>query len=396
MLLAGIVAVGATGATIYWGGAWSGSANRPATAASASTVRATPSDQPVVYVSRNRRTSEFAPGSVVVDSIAKALARARPGDRVLLLDQFHEERLILAAGHGTPTNVTIESGHPSGKETVWQLPASIGDREPMLLLTDAPGIQFKNIIFDGERRPEYLVSINGRCPGLRLTNVVLRGFSRAAVRLGSEGTAAEPIRLTQLRIVAGTGAEAGFVFDDLKHLRISDSRLEGPFTAGAFQLRGPVRDAEIVHNRIYRSHAVIQLAKTSSRYSIQGQWTGNTACSLDSFLQVQALPTMSVASPSFLRVRGNLISQAKAMVTLDDPAVADELAQLLSNSDGNVRDRGTGDRGEKFLPAAIVDFDLPVDVNKDELFLRYPSASPLSKAGPDKGPVGVPPALPTR
>jgi serine/threonine protein kinase len=57
---------------------------------------------------------------------------------------------------------------------------------------------------------------------------------------------------------------------------------------------------------------------------------------------------------------------------------------------GNVADRHSLE-GYPGLEARVVDFELPADPADDATFLRYPSASPLARSGPDGGPAGLAP-----
>jgi hypothetical protein len=87
----------------------------------------------------------------------------------------------------------------------------------------------------------------------------------------------------------------------------------------------------------------------------------------------------------------------KNLVGVNDPAQylkahATDVAGLVPNALCNVCDR-TATEGNLPLAARKMDF-VPLSENRgeDATFLRYPKISPLSRAGGEDQPVGVPPS----
>src|SRR5262249_15641916 len=142
---------------------------------------------------------------------------AKANDRIVLLDQFYEERLVAdGSDMSLPANITVESNAPGGKEAIWHLPANISDNAPLLTLANVQGLRIRGLVFDGEGRIDRLITLRGRCPGLTLENLRLQGFKRAAIGLvGCGGDADRPVVLQQLRTRAGNGAESALCLESL-------------------------------------------------------------------------------------------------------------------------------------------------------------------------------------
>src|SRR5205823_2949954 len=104
--------------------------------------------RPVLHVSSNPANVDAFP------TIKQALARAEPGDRIVLLDEQHEEDLIVSSVKGT-TAVTVEAAE--GKSVVWT-GRKTSDKAPLLHLAGAKGFHLKGkgITLDGQGRVEDL------------------------------------------------------------------------------------------------------------------------------------------------------------------------------------------------------------------------------------------------
>jgi hypothetical protein len=133
-------------------------------------------------------------------SVAAALAEARSGDRIVLVDKEHRESLILDG----PALTKIEIRSADGLEVTWTALPLAYPHEPLIRLGNAQGFQVKGIRFDGEGRTQNLVWLTGHCPGLRLENLKLEGFTKSAVVIANcSGTSAEPVTIASLKTSSG-------------------------------------------------------------------------------------------------------------------------------------------------------------------------------------------------
>ena len=393
IVLAGLTLAAGGAGLLGWQFGWF------APAASAKRASAQAATQPAraageLVVTRNRQ-SLHAGQAHAFESVQAALARAKAGDRILLLDQFHEERLVLDGKQALPRDVTVTSGHPSGKVTVWHLPASAGDNEPLIRLTNAAGLRFQRIALDGERRTDCLVELGGRCPGLTFEDSELRGFRRTALTLaGCAGEVAAPVCLQRVRVRAGQGADAALQVvapadasvPVTQYLMVRDCRFEGPFQS-VVSVRGPLLNAEFARNRCFRAKTALQYTRS---HPLHAGFTGNTFCQLETLFALDRLPPARPGEPVALTVRGNLIAQTPALVRFGEP-VPPELAARLFAAEDNVAAPDSAQQGLAFQPAQRLAVELGTDPENDRLFLSYPKDSPLARAGPGGGPVGVAP-----
>jgi serine/threonine protein kinase len=159
-----------------------------------------------LFVSR-----EALPNKETFRTIQQALARAEPGDRIVLLDERHEENVIVDRQKGQ-TAITLEVGE--GKHVVWT-----GKRpeEPLLRLYGAQRFHLKGggLTLDGGGRIKTLVVLSLRSAGLELEGARLQGFTGPAIEvINCAGDAANPVVLKGLDI-KGTDkpAQAAVAFD---------------------------------------------------------------------------------------------------------------------------------------------------------------------------------------
>jgi len=362
-------------------------------------LTAVPGERPPLVVTRNRLI-DAANQPRTFDSVRKALAQAQPGDRILLLDRVYEDSLELQ-GSQVARNVTIESGAPSGEETVWLMPGTLTGNVPLLTLSNVQGLCIKGIIFDAQGQSDELIRISGRCAGLKLENVQLRGFKRSGLRL-TDCTAAreDPVLFSRLRIVstAREGTEAAVLLvaqpgpEPLgnQHLVFQDCRFEGPYQS-AVLAAGPVT-TEFKRNRFLQSKIGFSFAKTEPQSRLRLTLLSNTFCRLDTCVFLERMP---LPGDSRVEMRNNLFARVTAVVRGNDAAGMEEaVKQLFASSGKNVRDRASDQEGLRVVAATAMDFELPIDPSLDHQFLRYPKTSDLALAGADGQPVGVPPHSP--
>ncbi len=190
-LVVGVLLVGAlvgAGLLFGWFGGFSG--GRPA------------ATRPPLKVTRH------ATGEGIYRSVREALQSARPGDRIVLLDREHRERLRVEGAEG----VRIEPA--DGVPVVWKPPTLREDVTPILQVANVRGLVIRGIKFHGEDHLPRLITLTGYCPDLTLENLTLEGFQKVGVAITNcSGEPGHPVRLLGITGRAGKEQpEAGIRF----------------------------------------------------------------------------------------------------------------------------------------------------------------------------------------
>jgi serine/threonine protein kinase len=393
-ILAGVTVLllGAGGA-LYVTRMGSGYGPTPTTPAPAS-APTVPSGPEPLKVTRNRLGDAWGKPNTF-ESVRKALGHARRGDRIVLLDEFYEERLELDGKDGLGAGVTIESGRLPRSRTVWRLPADLAAGGSIVSLTNVRGLRLRGITFDGEQRVSELLTLAGSCAGLGLEDLELRGFNGSAARFqGCAGTTTEPVRCQRVRTVgsASRDVQAALLFEAPKegeavneHLEVSDCRFEGPCQA-LVRLRAAVT-AKFHRNRFYRAGAAFAFPADAPAVPLRLTLAANTFCDISAVFDIGRLP----AETSEISVRGNLFAHCRSLLRAGKSQTLARLEPLFPRGVGNACDKESARGLPSFLNVRPVDFELTADPADDQQFLRYPKSSPLVTAGPDNQPVGVPP-----
>ncbi len=393
LILAGLVAIVSIGGAAYWFGLRQPPAvvQTGPQATNQGTNPAPGGRQPLV-VTRTRTHPSYKKANWS-ESVRDAIHRAQPGDRILLLDTSHEEPLELDGNaKSIARNITVESGHPSGKATTWRVKEGAAT---ILSFAGVAGVTFKNIEFDGEGQVDNLVTINGRCPGLTLEDVQLRGFRRAAVVLtNGSGTGQEPIGLRRLRTTTTKAADAALAFaaprGDNQDILVSDCRFEGPYKS-AVRIDGTLLGAEFRRNRFFRCGTAFDYQGTNAQ-RLQLTVVSNTFFDVQRLIHLERLPSLGADNrDSRLTLRANLLARTATLLQLGKGLTAERVKPLFSNCEYNVVDKESDQNKTDFLPTRLESFELSTDTASDGHFLRYPPNSPLAEAGPDGTAVGVPP-----
>jgi hypothetical protein len=140
-------------------------------------------------------------------AIELVLAKARPGDRIILQDD------IKASGVKVRwSNLTIESAQ--GTNHTWRPADKADPKTPLLDVESVEGVVVKGIHFDGNDKAETLIQLRGKCPGLLLQDLELTTFTNCGIRVtNAEGTQEEPIVFLRLKITHRGLAQKGILFD---------------------------------------------------------------------------------------------------------------------------------------------------------------------------------------
>jgi hypothetical protein len=342
-------------------------------------------------------TRSDGPGSFL--TVREALAKARGGDRIVVLDDHIEEPLILTDGQ-RGREVTVEAGNRS-RRVRWACPPNPTEGR-FICLANLQGFRLKGFVLDGKDQVQDLVVLSGPCAGLVLEDLCLQGFKRCgiAARNCCGRGETEPVTLRAVRTVSRRPeAEAGLSFqgDDKsgpaanQHWRVTDCRFEGPYSKAAVELASPLVGAEFRLNRFFNTESGLLYVKGTPRYRLQLILDSNTFSNLSKFaLNFEGIPV--TPGDSRVLVRNNLFAQTGGLAQVGELDRLADAGRVLISS-GNYRDPGSKE-GNFPLKAVETSVSLSTDAADDNTFLRYPRANPLSSAGEANQPVGVPPLDP--
>lgn len=363
--------------------------SKPSTADFSHVLGNPPSGNPPIYASGGNNT------------LAKGVERAKSGDWIVVPGNKVEGTLDID-GSTFGREVTIIGVVGPNGPPVWRPQNSAGRSTPLIRVTGVERLVIENLTLDGEGRLDHLVEIRGRCPGLKLTKLQMKGFQKRAVVLdGARGEADGEIVLDHLRVTVDPAvglAEAAVAFRPSlpgvapavanQHVRVTDCRFEGGF-ATAVSIEGPSVYLSFQRNRFYRCRDGFRLTDNPAADRVRLTVEGNTLVGVERVLNLERLP--SPDENNRFVFRNNLFVRAPILVRAGRTLGADDQARLFVGSAGNIHDPDSGREGGTLLGARAMTFNpLPTDPADDNQFLKYPADQPLATTGIGRQPVGVP------
>jgi hypothetical protein len=257
-------------------------------------------------------------------TVRDALAKAMPGERILVRDEVIEEPLPLLDGK-LGREVTLEADPLLGKPVVWKAPANQKDNSQLVVLRDVADFHLRGFVFDGDQRVEDLVTIYGNCPGTTLEWLQLRGFTRSAVHfMTCAGETDRPITLREVRAISAKETQAAILFHDprqqahqaCQYVLVDKCRFEGPYKAGV-EVNSSIADVELTHNRFFNMPDAIVYQKKVPRFRIHLTLTANT------FSQIRRTGLHFAAMPltdnnSQVVLKNNLFAQTAVLAHVDE------------------------------------------------------------------------------
>jgi hypothetical protein len=267
-------------------------------------------------------------------SLREALNKAQQGDRIVVTDEWLEEHLNLQK---PPKDLTIEADSSLGKPVIWRPPPSLGGGQKvnqLIALSSCDGLTLRGFHFFGQNGTNQLhdiVTLFGRCPGLRLEDAALEGFAGSAVKFfNSAGESSRPITLRNLRMFAPAKPDAVVVALELtkrfntsvasmEHVRIEDCRFEGPARAALQVSVEPgteIAGFDLVRNRFFKSgDGLVLKRQQGGRPVVRLIVDSNTWCDLPNTLHLETLPANDKGK---IVLRNNLFVRTGVLVQLDD------------------------------------------------------------------------------
>ncbi|MFO0808321.1 MAG: serine/threonine-protein kinase [Gemmataceae bacterium] len=374
-----------------------------------------PSTEDKLIVSRGGEAGR----SDVYASIALAMAAAKPGQTIVVMESVIEEQLRLDGRKFA--GIRIESGLPGGQRPTWKPPADLAADQPLLDLTEPTGIVLKGFALDGGKRINTLIRANGSAGGLTLDDLTMTDALQAPIVFdGCTSSKDKPVVIQGSRIETIRNYAQGDNLDvdanadavrpaavlaageaaDVLHLAIRECRIEGLFKAGV-RLEVPC-EVEIKLNRVYtlKTEKRPKSVATCDAVSVKVPTAGpvklliasNTVARYSGLLRLDRVPATD--SGSKFELRSNLMIGGDAFVAAPAGANATAAKALFAGSLGNVARPRTCDGGLKVVDKVEVSFGY-IDVNlSSSVFLIYKKAGdtlPLFTSGAGGEPAGVPP-----
>lgn len=358
-----------------------------------------------LYVSK----SKVAPDDF--ESIAEALLRAAPGDRILVRDQeVYEESLVINLANGLGKRNLLVEAEPNalGETAILRARGS----EPILVLDRIEDFVLKGFHLHGGSSCDDLIRVTGACPGSRFEQLRLTGHRRSAVRLdGCEAVRGREVRFVECQVqVSDPPAESAVSFGPAapspdapvmpnRYVQFIGCRFQGPFAVAVVQLGSP--NVGILFERnIFagnKAPAFLLPASAPNTPAIRTVLLGNTFWDCAAALKLQQRMRLD----SEFRLMNNLFyrlgtADGGGVGVIENEPDPDGLSGYIVG-EGNVYDSRTP-TGNLAAVATVklsrLSFDLPISDPTAENFLRYPADSPLNSAGSNGQPVGALPPLP--
>lgn len=242
------------------------------------------------------------PGALVVGpngdaTIAEAITKAKPGDRILVTAAKIEESSVF---NGKAKGVTIEAW-PAGRIVPWFAPDSLSAGKPLVQISNVDGFRLKGFEFDGKLQADSIISVVGSCPGLILEALTIKGFRNSGAELlGASGASERPIRLDGVRFMGNTSQGIGFRVvpgsagsTGSKSVSVTNCRFEGSSVkmGSGVQIAAACEDAEFRLNRFFKLNQGIHYsAKTGDAAPFAVNVANNCFFSVDAGFFFDSVP----------------------------------------------------------------------------------------------------------
>jgi serine/threonine protein kinase len=341
------------------------------------------------------------PGALVVGpagsaTLAEALARAKPGDRILVTAGKLDEAAVF---NNAAKGVTIEAW-PVGRVVPWTVPANHVSGKPLVQISNVDGFRLKGFDFDGRQQADVILGVVGVCPGLSLESLTVRGFRLAGVEFaGASGVADRPIRLDAIRFLGNHSQGAGVRVTRpnsgdpaTRHVSVTNGRFEGTTDklGAGVKVSAPFEDVEFRENRFYQlTRGLHYAAAKGEPVPLTLTVANNCFFGLDTGFGFDAVPP----SGSNLNITNNLFMKASSLAATANVngrplcAVPDWVCHDadLKRKDGKPTGNTSIDAGTRFYRktfdvAAVPRETLALDVGAVSSFKVWLNGEPLGES----------------
>lgn len=262
----------------------------------------------------HRVTQSGQPGTF--KTIREALGKAKPGDRIQLVDPIHYEQLEVEGSFGR--GVTVQAGGSNQYPVIWRRPAEGPREQPLVKITNVSGFQLEGpVILDGDDEVPEVVTLEGNCPGVVLKSISFQRFAQHAIALRHcQGASHQPIVLEDLQLIASPKIDApvgiGILGNqgnvETRHVFVQESRFIGHLV-GAIQVTADAVDIQIRNNRFFRNREAVRFDRELSKLLVE--LANNTFYEAEHAIFYQ--PAFKAAEGSKFIVRRNLFVRTKAI-----------------------------------------------------------------------------------
>jgi hypothetical protein len=357
-----------------------------------------------IFVAAEARRKLAAVGRTdIVATLGEALALVDSHGRIVVLDGPVEGQLRIDGAR--LSGLTIEGRGDGGKLVLWKPPEGAPADQPLLTLASADSVRVLGFDFDGERRVDSLVRIEGPAGGAKLERCFLTAALKSAVsfmqffapddrpsviadcRFTSSRDYLRDENLTCPAAIICVQTTSG-------SLMVRDCRIEGRFHDGV-RIEAPIR-AQIQLNRFFGPSGAGATDAVAVRIPETGAvklvLQSNSIAGFANLLRFDRLPASPTACT--FQLRSNLLIDGAAFVVANADANALASRSLFAGSLGNVARPDDGNRGLAVFEKVTVPFG-PINIDPaSPSFLRYAKSGDtlaLFTAGAGGEPVGVPP-----
>jgi serine/threonine protein kinase len=147
-----------------------------------------------------------------------ALRRAKEGDRIIVSGDINECNCAI-----NTRNLTIEA--EPGKRVVWKCPPDAPSGSKLLIVNSAAGLHLKGITLDGGDKTDYLVTLYGTCPGLKLEQVEFKNIKKYGLLITTcEGSSDSPVELNDVLFRTTRPDQTAVRFELQRHVKVKLNR----------------------------------------------------------------------------------------------------------------------------------------------------------------------------
>ena len=189
-------------------------------------------------------------------TLHEAIATARSGDVIILLDGQYESPALRLEGKSAPLkNIRIESGQSS--PVTWTYKADPrSTNQAALEIINVEDVTVDGIVFELNGAAHAGLLASGNCAGCTFQNITVKNPKTMGIRINNVlAESSRPLKIVGSRILGSAPYESGVNIHanpvlSNQFIRVLDSRFEGPGKA-AFAIEGASLGIEIRNNRIF-------------------------------------------------------------------------------------------------------------------------------------------------
>ncbi len=334
----------------------------------------TPAVEPrKIYVSASGTSPDPA---ATRKTIREAIASARSGDTIILLDaQYESPGLRLEGTAKNPLkNVRIEAA--PGTPVTWTFKAAPNSsNDTALQLTNVEDVIIDGITFELGGIAHSALIASGTCTGVTFQNITVKNPKSMGFRINNAAAeAGRPLKIFKSRVLGTAPYESGvnihaYALLSNQFIQVSDCRFEGPAKA-AFAIEGSATGIELRNNRAFGFETGLKIAALPPDKPFGVKLERNTFHSL-SIAGVSLEGPL--AGPQEVTIARNYFANVPALLKANNAAGI--------QATDNARDAATKE-GPISLAAVAVDGPaLGVNKENDAEFLRPTGGAKLPLAG---------------